>query len=254
METAALEIFLLSQWTTVIERSKMSLDLDDLETIDNYRSWEDVQERLVAEDPETLGKIPRMVKSLAHKAEAFNGYYNEAQVVSNPMKEACFDMQNFFLDFFTDSIIYIHRAKAFPHPVPKLRCLMLPQTKTTRFFDRVDVFEKLDRILGPAAGTSFQSVALHGLGGVGKSIIASTYIEKRFDEKVYDVILWIRGEKSSSLRQSFTDIAMRLKLPGAQPQIHDENFILVHDWFQSTGESRFCKAQDSVVGKLTSKP
>ena len=137
---------------------------------------------------------------------------------------------------------------------PKLRCLMLPQTKTARFFDRVDVFEKLDQILGLAAGTSFQSVALHGLGGVGKSIIASTYIEKKFNEKVYDVILWIRGEKSSSLRQSFTDIAMRLKLPGVQPHIHDENLILVHDWFQSTGKSKFCKAQGSIFGKLTSKP
>jgi NB-ARC domain len=107
---------------------------------------------------------------------------------------------------------------------------MLPRTKTTRFFDRVDVFEKLDQTLGPAAGrTSFLSVALHGLGGVGKSAIASTYIERKFDENDYDVALWVRGEKPSFLRQSFTDISMRLKLPGAQPQTHDENLILVQD-------------------------
>lgn len=122
----------------------------------------------------------------------------------------------------------------------KLHCLMLPQTKTARVFDRVDVFEKLDQILDPAAGrTSFRSVALHGLGGVGKSTIASTYVETKFGENVYDVVLWVRGEKPSSLRQSFTDIAMRLKLPGAQPQTHNENLILVQDWFQSTGKSKF---------------
>lgn len=114
---------------------------------------------------------------------------------------------------------------------------MLPQTKTTRVFDQVDVFEKLDHILGPASGTSFRSVALHGQGGVGKSTIASTYIERKFDENDYDVVLWVCGEKTSSMRQSFTDIAMRLKLPGAQPQTQDENLILVQDWFQSTGKS-----------------
>jgi hypothetical protein len=125
----------------------------------------------------------------------------------------------------------------------KFRCCMLPFAKTTRFFDRIDVFEKLDQLLGPTAGrASFRSVALHGLGGVGKSTIASTYIERKFDENDYDVILWARSEKPSSLRQSITDIAMRLKLPGAQPQTHDENLILVQDWFQSTGKSRFCKS------------
>lgn len=122
------------------------------------------------------------------------------------------------------------------------RILMTPQTKTIQFFDRVDVFEKLDQILAPAAGkTSFQSVALHGLGGVGKSTLASTYIETKFEEGVYDVILWARGETPSSLRQSITDIAMRLKLSEAQPQSHDENLILVQDWFQSTGKSGFCE-------------
>lgn len=123
--------------------------------------------------------------------------------------------------------------------VSKLRCLMMPQTKTTRLFNRIDVFEKLDQILEiTAERTSFRSVALYGLGGVGKSTIASTYVEAKFRENCYDVVLWVRAEKLSSLRQSFTDVAMRLKLPEAQPQTHDENLILVQDWFQSTGKSR----------------
>ncbi|KAH0553214.1 hypothetical protein GP486_006614, partial [Trichoglossum hirsutum] len=296
------ELFFSSQWTTAIERSKTSLDPDDLETVESFRSWNN----LAAEDLETLGKIPRMVKSLALKAEAFNGYCNEAQVVSNPVKEACFDMQILFTDFFTASIKYIHGAGEVPRhhggsshrqesgspfqlierrytttnhelgealtrveklvrinsptrvrsppstdaniTASNLRCLLLPHIKTTRFFDRVDVFEKLDQILGPTAKrTSFRSVALHGLGGVGKSAIASTYIKKKFDENDYDVVLWVCGETPSSLRQSFTDIAMRLKLPGAQPQTHDENTILVQDWFQSTGKSKFCKDRRWLV-------
>lgn len=119
------------------------------------------------------------------------------------------------------------------------RCLMLPPTRSSRFFDRVDVFADLDRILAPTVTTgesTFRSVALYGLGGVGKSTIASTYIDTRYKENVYHVCLWVRGEKPESFRQSFTEIALRLKLPGAQPQTRDDNLNLVQDWFQSTGQ------------------
>jgi hypothetical protein len=74
------------------------------------------------------------------------------------------------------------------------------------------------------------------LGGVGKSSIASTYAETRYKKNVYHVCLWVKGEKPASLRQSFTDIALRLKLPGVQPQTHDDNLNLVQDWFQSTSQ------------------
>ncbi|KAL3952370.1 hypothetical protein ACCO45_012313 [Purpureocillium lilacinum] len=351
MDTTALELFFASQWTSITERSKSSLDPDDLEMVEQFRTWTDAQRYVLNEQLpsitllgpalghletfaqvfgtqlgrnldvsflwgsltrllqswlisssfvlrilETLGKVPRMVKSLAHKAEAFNGYCKNNQAVDDPAKEACFDMQILFIEFFTASINFIHgagdlerhRISNDPYPgdgdtpfrlieqrytvtnqelgealirVEKLarvkssswaqsskrininttekitRCLMLPQTRTTRCFNREDVFDKLDEFLEPAAEqSSLRSVALHGLGGVGKSTVASTYVEKKFEDHIWDVILWVRGEKLSSLRQSFTDVAMRLKLPGAQPQTHDENLILVQDWFQSTGK------------------
>ena len=109
----------------------------------------------------------------------------------------------------------------------KQRCLMLPGSRATRTFDRPDVFQKLDQILDATVGGTFEAVALHSIGGVGKSTIASAYVEAKFDESVYDVVLWAHGEKTISLRQSFTDIALRLQLPGAQPQAHDENLVLV---------------------------
>lgn len=49
-----------------------------------------------------------MVKSLIYKAETFNGYYKKASIMETPVKEACFDMQVLFVDFFTSSIKYIH--------------------------------------------------------------------------------------------------------------------------------------------------
>jgi KaiC/GvpD/RAD55 family RecA-like ATPase len=114
---------------------------------------------------------------------------------------------------------------------------MLPPTKTDQLFDRIGVFKRLDDLLGVREGIPFfLSVALLGLSGVGKSTAVSNYAETRFREKLFDVILWARGESSVSLRQSFTEIAIRLKLPGAQHHTHDENLILVQDWFQSTSK------------------
>lgn len=123
---------------------------------------------------------------------------------------------------------------------PKQRCIVMPPTRTSRFFDRIDVFVQLDKLLTPDAGEfSLQSVALHGVGGVGKSSIASSYAEKKFSEQAYDVVLWVCGEKDASMRQSFTDIALRLKLPGAQPQSYNENQALVLDWFRNSGTFMF---------------
>lgn len=124
----------------------------------------------------------------------------------------------------------------------KLRCLMLPKAKCNRIFGRTPIFEQLDHLLGlEGSRTTFRSVALHGLGGVGKSTIASRFAEKRYNEKIYDVVLWIQSETLASLRQSFTDVAMRLKLPSAQPQTHDDNLISVQDWLQSTGMYTFIR-------------
>jgi hypothetical protein len=116
--------------------------------------------------------------------------------------------------------------------------VILPQTRLLpgRFFDRIDIFEKLDRTFGDnGARTTFKAVTLLGFGGIGKISITMRYVEAKVDQKRYDAIFWVHGEKPASLRQSFTDIAIKLRLPNAGPQNHDENLELVLEWFQSTG-------------------
>jgi KaiC/GvpD/RAD55 family RecA-like ATPase len=83
---------------------------------------------------------------------------------------------------------------------------------------------------------SFLSLALYGLGGVGKSSIAMKFAEDKLERRELDCIFWVHSEKPVSIRQSFTDIAMRLKLPDAQPKDHDENHALVLNWLQQTRE------------------
>lgn len=116
--------------------------------------------------------------------------------------------------------------------------MQLPTRIYPRFFGRVSTFEKIDQVLGrDGSTTTFRSIALYGLGGVGKSSIAARYIERNMEENKYDTVFWVYGETTASLRQSFTDMALRLKLPGAQPNLHDENLQLVQNWFQKTGKS-----------------
>lgn len=64
------------------------------------------------------------------------------------------------------------------------------------------------------------------------------------EENKYDAVFWVYGETTASLRQSFTDMALRLKLPGAQPNLHNENLQLVQNWFQGTGKLFSCVAFD----------
>lgn len=125
-------------------------------------------------------------------------------------------------------------TKSAGHPFP---CFILPPTKAPRFFDRETINKQIDDVLSRNyTGTSFRSVALHGLGGIGKSAIASRYVDQKIVDQDYDAIFWVQAEKPASLRQSFTEIAVQLKIEGAEPQKHDENRKLVQKWFQAASK------------------
>ncbi len=81
---------------------------------------------------------------------------------------------------------------------------------------------------------SFRSLAIYGLGGVGKSSVALRFAEAKFQKGELDALFWVYSEKLVTIRQSFTDIAMRLKLPDARAGDHEENLALVLNWLQHT--------------------
>lgn len=120
----------------------------------------------------------------------------------------------------------------------QISLMQLPIKMYTNFFGRESTFEEIDQVISrDGSATAFQSMTLFGLGGIGKSSIAARYIEKKMEENKYDAVFWVYGETAASLRQSFTDVALRLKLPGAQPNLHNENLQLVQNWFRTTGTS-----------------
>jgi hypothetical protein len=133
------------------------------------------------------------------------------------------------------STLSLARTMSQPEEQAKLPCVILPAIRTSRFFDRTDVIEKMDHHFNQAdPDSTFRSLALYGLGGVGKSSVALRFVESKIRRGELDAMFWVYSEKLVTIRQSFTDIAMQLKLPDARPKDHDENHALVLRWLQHT--------------------
>ncbi|KAH8695778.1 hypothetical protein GQ44DRAFT_744505 [Phaeosphaeriaceae sp. PMI808] len=193
--------------------------------------------KLAARDTKAKSHIPRMLKSLCHKAEAFVGYYDNSQETSDQFKEVYFEIQVRLLEFFTNAIktvcgeeddttvaygqqdspwsvlqrrfvatnqdlaeavMRVEKLAAARSIDPgrqsssdiaaltqQFRCMILPTKKASRYFNRVDIFDKLDQALGEETSSSFtfRSVTMFGLGdtlrhywpdaGHGKAIITT---------------------------------------------------------------------------------
>ncbi|KAL6409723.1 NB-ARC and TPR domain protein [Ilyonectria robusta] len=133
-------------------------------------------------------------------------------------------------------------SKPSPHQNPdepaSFRCYIYPHLVIiSDFFGRMDDIIQIERYFSIGAQDANQplrSLTLYGLAGIGKSYVALRYAEERIRLGEIDVLLWIAGEKEVTILQSFTDIAIRLKLPGAQPKDHAQNKTLVLDWLQKT--------------------
>jgi hypothetical protein len=106
-------------------------------------------------------------------------------------------------------------------------CFNLLIAENKRFFGREDVLSQLEDHLQPSSDASgIRSVALWGLGGVGKTQTALAYAYSKRGH--LDAVFWISAESKLSLLQGFSRFAIdALKIPGANIGAHQENTILV---------------------------
>jgi tetratricopeptide (TPR) repeat protein len=85
--------------------------------------------------------------------------------------------------------------------------------RNPNFTGREDLLEQLGKRLTAGGTTAVLPSTLHGMGGIGKTQIATEYIYRHLDD--YDLIWWIEAARQTQIRASLTELARQLGLPGA---------------------------------------
>ena len=112
---------------------------------------------------------------------------------------------------------------------------MLPVGRNPAFYGRQLELGKIDQYLNWRLENNppLRTYTIYGRRGVGKTEIALQYAYS--NPSGFEAIFWIRCETSVSLRQSFSDMAMALNLPGADRHgHHEENLMAVQKWLKLT--------------------
>lgn len=122
-------------------------------------------------------------------------------------------------------------------PGGKTTCHKIPASPNANFFGRQSHIEDLRTKLQldkEPLPTGLLSVALHGLGGMGKTQIAIEFAHRHTE--IFPVILWLNSETEESMQESFNSAAVEwLGLPGAESSKDAENRMVLIKWLQETG-------------------
>jgi len=112
---------------------------------------------------------------------------------------------------------------------------ILPFSQNPKFYGREDELDKINTYLAPRGDQSLRTYTIYGKRGVGKTEIALQFAYT--NHPGYDAIFWIQCETSVAIRQSFTNVAISLNLPGADREgRHEENLLAVQNWLKRTRE------------------
>ena len=119
---------------------------------------------------------------------------------------------------------------------------ILPFAQNRKFFGRLDELEKVSSFLDPkfAKDRELRTYTIYGRRGVGKTEIAIQFAYTTYEQGVFDAVFWIQCETSVAIRQSFTNVAVALNLPGADREgRHEENLLKVQSWLKRTSKNFF---------------
>ena len=130
------------------------------------------------------------------------------------------------------SVLPVHQEQNLEVTVP---CQTIGLRKNREFCLRTEILDQLREELNHVEGDVRQrSLALWGLAGMGKSQIASSYAWRRSDEGV-PAVFWVNSETALEIDQSFTKIALKMRVQGADRDGNDEiNKNLVIKWLEKT--------------------
>ncbi|TPX16451.1 uncharacterized protein E0L32_003745 [Thyridium curvatum] len=116
-----------------------------------------------------------------------------------------------------------------------LRFNNIPFPKNPKFSGRKDMLAQIQTTLNPASSSSsMQSMALFGMGGVGKTQTALQFAYQSLDD--FEVVLWVAADNAISIGQSFGTIASELGLLGGDDEKKDPVVAIwkTKNWLNST--------------------
>ncbi|KFY59487.1 hypothetical protein V497_04256 [Pseudogymnoascus sp. VKM F-4516 (FW-969)] len=103
---------------------------------------------------------------------------------------------------------FVEKQEVTDTPVQK-QYTILPYPRNTDFVSRDDIFQRLDQLL-PLA-TTYQTAAIWGLGGCGKTQMALEYTY-RWQQKTSGSVFWVRGDTEASFSQNYSEIATEAEI------------------------------------------
>ncbi|CUS09290.1 unnamed protein product, partial [Tuber aestivum] len=109
------------------------------------------------------------------------------------------------------------------------RYRIIPYRRNSRFTGRKDLIESIKRLSGC---TSHTRIALHGLGGSGKTQIALEYVYQRASETDCHVF-WVQGSGLLKFIEGFRAIAQHVRIPLASAETNQEELLAsTKRWFE----------------------
>lgn len=119
-------------------------------------------------------------------------------------------------------------------PKGVLPCRIVPYPINTRFVGREDILRQMKMNL-IISSPEQKSIAIHGMGGVGKTQIALKYIYDHLDQ--YPAIFWMNADSRAKLQSSFVEAAKKLELedPASQKDAESTSKAL-KEWMAEAKE------------------
>ncbi|CUS08951.1 unnamed protein product, partial [Tuber aestivum] len=106
---------------------------------------------------------------------------------------------------------------------------MIPYSRNRKFTGRDHLIESVKRL---CKRDGHNRIALHGLGGAGKTQIALEYVYRRASEGDCD-IFWVQGSGVLNFREGFRAIGQHVRIPLGSAETEEEGFLLsIKRWFE----------------------
>lgn len=132
------------------------------------------------------------------------------------------------------AMILASKAEATPEKTIRLPCRIIEFAENPHFVGRRSVLAHMKDVLASKNLQRQASIALAGLGGVGKTQLATQFTWENKDQ--FEVVLWVQADSVPKLERGFSKLAQSLNLPSARSQgslrqVVDEAM----QWLSSTG-------------------